>query len=251
MPLPKPNNGETKDEFIERCMGNETMVEDYPENDQRYAVCQSQWGKKSAGPIMERRTFNAELRLETQSENKGRKIIGHAAVFDTIAGNGWFKEKVAPGAFVNSIKEDDVRALFNHDPNFVLGRNKAGTLAMREDDKGLLVEIDPPDTQFARDLSVSIERGDITQMSFGFEILKEEREQGDGKEPDLFTLREVKLWDVSPVTFPFYSETDVSVHSRQAWRETQRIVKAFEARGFRVRWRKLNEKVKHYQRRWK
>lgn len=199
---------------------------------------------------LERRTYVAELSLQTRQEDQKQRIIGHAAVFDVVAGNGWFREKVAPGAFKNSIEKDDVRALFNHDPNFVLGRNKAGTLIMREDDKGLLVEIDPPDTQIARDLKVSIERGDITQMSFGFEILKEEREQGEGKEPDLFTLREVKLWDVSPVTFPFYSETDVSVHSREKWRETQRVAKAFEARGFKVRQRELSQKEKHFQRRW-
>jgi len=251
MPLPKPTKGEKHDDFIERCMGDETMKTEYPDNDQRYAVCESQWGKKSAGPVMERRTFDAQLRLETREEDKRQKIIGHAAVFNVVAEGGWFREQVAPGAFRNSIEQDDVRALFNHDPNFVLGRNKAGTLAIREDDKGLLVEIDPPDTQVARDLKVSIERGDITQMSFGFEILDEKREQGDGKGLDLFTLTEVKLWDVSPVTFPFYAQTDVSVHSRQAWRETQRVVKAFEARGFRVRWRELAGKEKHFQRRWR
>jgi hypothetical protein len=77
--------------------------------------------------------------------------------------------------------------------------------------------VDPPDTQIARDLKTSIFRGDINQMSFGFEILAEERIKGNGGEPDLFVLREVKLWDVSPVTFPFYAQTDVSVHSREQW----------------------------------
>ena len=195
----------------------------------------------------EQRTFSAELKLETREEGKAQRIVGHAAVFNVVAGNGWFKEQVAPGAFKSSIEQDDIRALFNHDPNYVLGRNKAGTLDLREDDKGLWIEIEPPDTQFARDLKVSIERGDITQMSFGFEILKEDREKGEGKDPDLFTLREVKLWDVSPVTFPFYSQTDVSVHSREAWAKTQRTIKAFEARGYRVRWRELESKTKQFK----
>jgi len=166
---------------------------------------------------IERRTFSATLSIEKRSETEQERIVGHAAVFDTIGDGGWFREKIAPGAFTNSIGRDDVRALFNHDSNYVLGRNTAGTLTLREDEKGLWVEIDPPDTQYARDLKVSIARGDISQMSFGFEIIAEERQKGDGKEPDLFTLREVKLWDVSPVTFPFYKETDVSVHSRAAW----------------------------------
>lgn len=174
----------------------------------------------------EYRTFDAALKIEVREEGKPGMIVGHAAVFNVIGDGGWFREQIAPGAFSKSIGQDDVRALFNHNPDYVLGRNKAGTLSMREDAKGLFVEILPPDTQFARDLKTSIERGDISQMSFGFEIIKESREVGEGKEPSLFTLEEVRLWDVSPVTFPFYTQTDVSVHSRQAWTESQRAAGA-------------------------
>lgn len=172
---------------------------------------------------MERRTFAVDsLSIERREDAKPEKIIGHAAVFDIIGDGGWFREKIAPGAFVKSLERDDVRALFNHNPDYVLGRNKAGTLILREDDKGLYTEIDPPETQFARDLMVSIERGDITQMSFGFEIVAEERQKGENGERDLFIIREAKLWDVSPVTFPFYQQTDVSVHSREQWAADQR-----------------------------
>jgi len=185
--------------------------------------------------VLEYRTFTADrFNVETRQENGVQKIVGHAAVFDTIADSAWFREKVSPGAFSNTIKQDDVRALFNHDPNYVLGRNRAGTLRMLEDDKGLWIEIDPPETQFAKDLMISIGRGDITQMSFGFEILKEERQKGEAGELDLFTLQEVRLWDVSPVTYPFYKETDVNIHSRKAWAEAQRAAKDFEAKGWKV-----------------
>lgn len=195
---------------------------------------------------MEYRTFKADaLSIEKRGENGAQKIVGHAAVFDVIGEGGWFREKVAPGAFANTIKQDDVRALFNHDPNYVLGRNTAGTLRMLEDEKGLWIEIDPPDTQFARDLATSISRGDITQMSFGFEILKEERVSGEGKEQDLFILNEVRLWDVSPVTFPFYKQTDVSVNSRTAWSEAQkRAVQVFEGKGWKVLQRRHDLKRK-------
>jgi uncharacterized protein len=168
---------------------------------------------------MERRTYDiTDIEVITRDDTPD-KIVGHAAVFNTIGDGGWFREQVAPGAFARSINDDDVRALFNHDKNFVLGRNKAGTLEMSEDEQGLLVSITPPDTQLARDLRVSISRGDISGMSIGFEIIKESREAGEDGELDLFTLEEVKLWDVSPVTFPFYKETDVSMRSREAWRE--------------------------------
>jgi len=134
---------------------------------------------------------------------------------------GWFREKIAPGAFASSINTDDVRALFNHDPNFVLGRNKAGTLKMSEDERGLHIEIEPPDTQVARDLMVSLERGDISQMSFGFEVIKDSWERStEGNNLDIRTLEKVRLWDVSPVTFPFYKETDVAVRSHEEWQKT-------------------------------
>lgn len=142
-------------------------------------------------------------------------IEGHASVFDSwsqeLGGEFPFRERVMRGAFVESIQTDDIRALFNHDPNYVLGRNKAGTLFLEEDDKGLKVRIIPPDTQYARDLLVSIRRGDITQMSFGFSVILDKWDTLDGL--DIRELQKVKLYDVSPVTFPAYEQTDVGVRS--------------------------------------
>lgn len=140
------------------------------------------------------------------------KIVGHAAVFDTLSVDlGWFREKVARGAFAKTIREADVRALLNHDPNYVLGRNKAGTLRLAEDERGLAVEIIPPNTQWARDLLESMRRGDVDQMSFGFRAIKEEWE-GDANNP-VRVLKEVELFDVSIVTFPAYPATDAHVRS--------------------------------------
>ena len=106
-----------------------------------------------------------ELRI-ADSES-GSVIEGHAAVFDswseTLGGIFPFKEIVRKGAFNESIGKDDIRALFNHDPNYVLGRNRAGTLELVEDEIGLKVRIIPPDTSWAKDIQISIRRGDITQ----------------------------------------------------------------------------------------
>ncbi len=211
MPMPKPNEGESKDDFIGHCMGVDMMKTDYPDNKQRLAACYKQWEeeKDNSQIEIERRNFPlTEFRL---TEDKKPKIIGHAAMFDQLSEPLFdFREKVASGAFAKSIKKDDIRALFNHDANYVLGRNKAKTLRLKEDEQGLAIEIDPPDTQWARDLQESIRRGDISQMSFGFMVTKDSWEHNKGKE-NIRTLEEVKLFDVSPVTFPAYPQTTVAV----------------------------------------
>lgn len=222
MPLLKPKNDESHDDFVSRCMANETMQAEYPDEDQRYAVCESQWSKKSmTAPLIERRNFAIESLVFEEREDSRRHLVGHAAVFDAEFDTGWMIESIERGAFKKSIKRDDIRALWNHNPDYVLGRNKAGTLSLKEDDKGLLVDILPPDTQWARDLTVSIERGDVSQMSFGFEPETVEWIYSkDEKEPDRRILRQVHLWDVSPVTFPAYEDTDIAMRSHEAWRKT-------------------------------
>ena len=118
---------------------------------------------------IERRMVQAaDLRVVAEGPPR---IVGHAALFDRLSEDlGGFRERIRPGAFAASLVADDVRALFNHDPNVILGRNRAGTLRITEDGRGLGIEIDPPDTQAARDLMVSIARGDVSQMSFGFSV---------------------------------------------------------------------------------
>lgn len=159
--------------------------------------------------------------VELRADGDGpRRLIGHAAVFneDSAIGPlddwGWM-ERIAPGAFRTAIADDDVRALFNHDPNIVLGRNRAGTLRLSEDATGLAVEITMPDTQAARDVRTLIERGDVSQMSFGFSVKRQMWEElEDGKVRR--TIQEVKLYDVSPVTFPAFPSTDVAVREARA-----------------------------------
>jgi len=174
--------------------------------------------------MIEKRTFPFTMEMRTDEAGK-RQMVGHAALFNDPTNLGFgIREQVKPGAFAESIKRDDVRALFNHDPNFVLGRNRAGTLSLKEDEQGLAVIIDPPDTSFARDLAVSMERGDITQMSFAFITEKESWEYNDGKD-DMRTLEKVQLWDISPVTYPAYPNTDIALKMRDAWKAQSEAAK--------------------------
>lgn len=167
----------------------------------------------------EKRAFHFEMR---KADNQPRAMVGHAAVFGEPTDiGGWFREVIEPGAFTSSIKDDDIRALWNHNPDHVLGRNTAGTLVLAEDAQGLRTTITPPDTQVARDLAVSIERGDINQMSFAFEVLAEEWIKGEDRNLDLRKITKVRLYDVSPVTFPAYEGTDIALRSHDAWAKAQ------------------------------
>jgi HK97 family phage prohead protease len=146
-------------------------------------------------------------------------ITGHAAVFNTETDiGGYFSEQVAPGAFTRAIKEDDVRCLLNHDANLILGRNKAGTLSLEEDEIGLRFACELPDTQWGRDTQTSIARGDISQCSFGFQVTAEAWQKRYGK-PDLRTISECRLFDVSPVTYPAYDTTDVALRTAKEVQE--------------------------------
>ena len=188
--------------------------------------------KQQTENLLERRTITLkELRVvdSLSDESTEPAIDGYASVFDSwseeLGGNQPFRERVVKGAFEETIQNDDIRALFNHDPNYVLGRNKAGTLTLEEDDKGLHVRITPPDTQWAKDLLVSIKRGDITQMSFGFTVILDRWNYEDNT--DVRELLKVKLYDVSPVTFPAYTQTECGI--RSAYDNHQKeVVKAKE-----------------------
>jgi HK97 family phage prohead protease len=127
--------------------------------------------------------------------------------------HGTFQEKLAPGAF-RHVLGSDVRALWNHDPAFVLGRTTNGTLRLAEDDKGLRFEIDPPDTMLAASFMGNIERGDVSQMSFGFAVEKDGQSWDRSVKPNLRTITAVsELRDISPVTYPAYPTTEVALRA--------------------------------------
>lgn len=224
MPIPKPKKGESKKEFTARCMADAVMLKEYSNPDQRYGVCISLWEKKEKemgdkkqkknNSLEERHLTAKESRLAAQG-GKQPKILGYAAVFESLSeplAGGAFREKIEPGAFTESLKVEDVKCLFNHDDNYVLGRKGNSTLTLAEDERGLYFEVLPPETQWAADLMVSIGRKDIYQGSFQFKVLED---SWDSTDPDnvIRTLIRVKLIDVSVVSFPAYPQTAVDLRS--------------------------------------
>lgn len=162
------------------------------------------------------RFFKAEVRVQADGDGP-KKIVGYAARFNELSDVLWdFREQIMPGAFADALKGSDVRGLFNHNSDHVLGRESAGTLTLREDEKGLWYELLPPDAQWARDLMVSIERGDIKESSFSFSMEGGAQEWDDSVKPSVRTIRKVgELYDVSPVTFPAYPTATTGVRSAE------------------------------------
>ena len=159
--------------------------------------------------------------IELRSDDGEHRISGYAATFNTLSENlGGFREQIRAGAF-DDVLIDDVRALFNHDPSMILGRTKAGTLHLDSDNTGLRYTIDPPDTQYARDLHKSIERADVTQSSFAFQIEDDDwNEDDDGR--IIRTIKKVKrLFDISPVTYPAYPDTSVAARSLSQFQDVR------------------------------
>lgn len=174
---------------------------------------------RKIAPDLERRAVGNLIEVRAADDGK-KKIRGYALKWNQRYDMGWFTEEIHRDA-LKGADMSDVRALLNHDANFVLGRTTAGTLRLLQDDTGLLYEIDLPDTQTGRDLAHSIERGDISQSSWGFTLRVDDDGEGqtwkreNGK--DIRTITSVKkVFDVSPVTFPANPDTVVAKRSFDA-----------------------------------
>lgn len=149
------------------------------------------------------------------ADDKSNKIIGYAAVFNSDSEDlGGFKERIVPGAFKRSLSSGvDVLALVGHERNLILGRSKNQTLTLQEDDRGLQVTIDLPDTSYARDLRESVARGDITGMSFGFSVLEDGAKMFRQGDIIIRELLDIDLVEVSVVTMPAYLATSAQLRS--------------------------------------
>lgn len=168
----------------------------------------------------------------TREDSEELTIEGYFAVFNSNYDLGLgMSESIAPHAFDDTLS-DDVRALINHDTTLVLGRTSAHTLELRQDEHGLWgkIKINPNDSD-AMNLYARVKRGDVTQCSFGFDITEEETEFRDSGDVH-WTIKAVKLYEVSCCTFPAYEETSISARTRdleeikkrqhEAWKENMK-----------------------------
>lgn len=167
----------------------------------------------------ERRYAVADMTVEKRAEGDAEAFVveGYAALFNSPTGiYSWMEEEIMPGAF-DEVLQDDVRCLFNHDPNQLLGRTAAKTLEIWVDEKGLKYRYTSPDRQYAKDLADCIRTGDVSQSSFAFTIKTANWIEREGL-PDLRQITKIaKLYDVSPVTYPAYADTTVAQRSHDAF----------------------------------
>ncbi len=165
------------------------------------------------------------LQTRNGTDNDPLVISGYAAVFNSKTSIGdFFEEVIEPGAFARTISENgDIRALFNHNWDHVLGRTKNGTLKVEEDNRGLKFEVELPNTSLARDLAESLRRGDINQCSFGFYATNDTWDYA--VEPAIRTLNEVELYEISVVSIPAYEDTEVSLRSKEIDEQVEKRIK--------------------------
>lgn len=166
--------------------------------------------------------FEAELRVK-RADDGTKKIVGYAAKFDKMSQNlGGFVEKIDKRFFDRALKTADVRGLKNHSEHHVLGRTKSGTMELHVDDIGLRYEIKVPETQVGRDTVTEIERGDMDGSSFSFTVEDEGDHWDSSVNPPIRTLMSCRdLFDVGPVTYPAYLDTEVSCRSFDRFKESE------------------------------
>lgn len=223
----RKHDGKKYDVIMGRLKGEDTMTEQayrYPtkswgesearshckEHNGRFEAAESKG--KSLGGDVEYRAYPVEELRTDADEDKKPVVSGVGIPFNRWSEDlGGFKEQIHPDAFRESLEKDDIRAVFNHNNDFVLGRVSAGTLRLSVTKRGVEYEVDPPGTSWANDMLVSIDRRDIRENSFSMVVSEEDWDQS-GKILKR-TVRKARLLELGPQTFPAYSQSSVQVRS--------------------------------------
>jgi HK97 family phage prohead protease len=236
MPLPEPHADESKSEFMGRCM--ETLRDEYPDQDQRVAVCLAQWGDNRA--VSARWESRAQPGLEVRQESGRRpRLVGYAAVFNTrsVEIPPGFVEVIRPGAFARSLRSNDIRAFVDHDPGRIIGRASAQTLLLEEDSRGLRVEITPIETRDGEDVVKNVRAGNLDGMSFGFQLYDWDKGQrwDHRQQPPVREILEANVLEVSVVAMPAYPETSVAVRAWMQGRQERTVQRLQDRMALRQR----------------
>jgi len=166
---------------------------------------------------------NKEIRsqnTEVRAAKEGRTISGYALVFDQETDMGYYRERIDRQA-LKEANMDDVRALFNHNSDYVLARTASNTLVLEVDDKGLRYEFEAPNTTAGNDVLEMVRRGDLSGSSFAFFVRGDKWDEKDRDTP-LRTITDIsEMLDVGPVTYPAYTQTSVTARSVQAMQQEQ------------------------------
>ena len=158
-----------------------------------------------------------EFRSTGGLSSNGKKLTGYAAIFNSEADLGGFVEVVRNGAFRKSLEGGtNIRALYHHQGDALLGTTRGGTLKLKEDAHGLAFDLALPDTTHGRDLAILVDRGDVAGCSFGFRV----RDGGDRWEQRggqlVRELLDVDLVEITLTADPAYQDTTVAMRSRPA-----------------------------------
>src|SRR6056300_465228 len=165
---------------------------------------------RSLNEIVEQRAYDGELKAAVE----GRTVEGYASVFNSMSEDlGGFREIILPGAF-SEVLDNDERALYNHDSNYLLARTTSGTLELKEDDKGLYYRFEMPNTSYGNDMLELFRRGDLSQSSFGFTVDKDSWRMEQGQHVR-YIERVGSLFDVSPVVYPAYTAASSGLRSAE------------------------------------
>jgi HK97 family phage prohead protease len=171
-------------------------------------------GERNAMSKVELRQMQVQD-LELRQDGGGSSFSGYAAVFDSDSEPLPFVEQIRPGAFKRTLSaRNNIKMFVNHDDTMVLASTRSGSLRLSEDNRGLRVDADMPDTTYARDLSTLMKRGDVDSMSFGFHVPRGGDEWSDDGQRRF--LNEIALREVSVVTgFPAYESTSATIRKAQ------------------------------------
>ena len=164
---------------------------------------------RSLNEVVEQRAYDGEIKAAAES----RTVEGYASVFNSMSEDLGFREIILPGAF-SDVLDNDVRALYNHDSNYLLARTTSGTLELKEDEKGLYYRFEMPNTSYGNDMLELFRRGDLSQSSFGFTVEKDSWRMEEGQHVR-YIERVGSLFDVSPVVYPAYASASSGLRSAE------------------------------------